>query len=64
MTTEKEKLLNKINLLMEYLGGLESDKPLSVWNGIQILNLLKRTVDEIAKIDDMLDNHIDSTKAY
>lgn len=62
--TEKDKLINKINLLREYLEGLDLDKPLSIWNGIQILNLLKKTVDEIAKVNYMLDNHIDSTKAY
>jgi len=40
--SEKEKIINEINLFIEYLIGQESHKPLTVWNGIQILNLLKK----------------------
>jgi len=61
MTKELE---NEIALLKEYLEGKKSDQPLTVWNGIQLLSLMQKILDEIKKVDDMLDRHIDAINAY
>lgn len=61
MTAELE---NEIKLFKEYLEGKKSDQPLTVWNGIQLLSLIQKTLAEIKKVDDMLDMHIEVTKAY
>jgi len=61
MTAELE---NEIKLFKEYLEGKKSDQPLTTWNGIQLLSLMQKILDEIKKVDDMLDRHIDATNAY
>lgn len=44
MTTEKEQLLHDISLLHEWLDAKDPEKALTVWNGMQILDLLKDTI--------------------
>jgi len=61
MTAELE---NEIKLFKEYLEGKKSDQPLTTWNGIQLLSLMQKTLAEIKKVDNMLDWHIEVTKAY
>jgi len=59
-----KRLENDIKLLKEYLEEKEADQPLTIWNGIQILALLLKTLEQINRVDDMLDRHIDATNAY
>lgn len=59
-----KELINEVSLLKEYLTGKPSEKHLTVWNGIQILSLLEKTLHELQKTNEALDHHITVTKAY
>ncbi len=64
MTDDTAKIINEIKLFKEYLYGQKSDATLTVWNGIQILSLMEKTLFELQKTNDMLQSHIEITKAY